>query len=43
MKDSNSHDLGFSFIRLSADVIEQNVDEYCLRQYYNVSKENIND
>lgn len=41
--DSCAHDLGFSFTRLPADVIEQNVDEYCLRQYYNVSKENIND
>lgn len=38
MKDSNSHDLRFSFIRLSADVIEQNVDEYSIRQYYNVNK-----
>ena len=38
MKDSNSHDLGFSFICLSADVIEQNVDEYSIRQYYNVNK-----
>ena len=41
--DSCAHDLGFSFSRLPVDVIEQNVDEYCLRQYYNVSKENIND
>lgn len=33
--DSNAHDLGFSFSRLPADVVEQNVDEYCLRQYLN--------
>lgn len=38
--DSNAHDLGFSFSRIPADVIEQNVDEYSLKQYYNVSKEN---
>ena len=38
MKDSCAHDLGFSFTCLSADVIEQNVDDYCLRQYYNVNK-----
>lgn len=38
--DSNAHDLGFSFSRIPADVTEQNVDEYCLKQYYNVSKEN---
>lgn len=36
--DSCAHDLGFSFSRLPADVIEQNVDDYCLRQYYNVNK-----
>ena len=33
--DSFAHDLGFSFTRIPADVVEQNVDEYCLRQYYN--------
>lgn len=38
MKDSNAHDLGFSFTRFSADVIEQNVDEYSIRQYYNINK-----
>ena len=38
--DSNAHDLGFSFSRIPADVVEQNVDEYCIKQYYNVSKEN---
>lgn len=38
--DSFAHDLGFSFSRIPADVIEQNVDEYSLKQYYNVSKEN---
>lgn len=37
--DSNAHDLGFSFSRIPADVIEQNVDEHCLKQYYNVNKE----
>lgn len=36
--DSFAHDLRFSFSRVPADVVEQNVDEYCLRQYYNVSK-----
>lgn len=36
--DSRAHDLGFSFTRLPADVIEQNVDEYCLKQYYNVNR-----
>jgi len=36
--DSFAHDLGFSFSRVPADVVEQNVDEYCLRQYYNASK-----
>ena len=33
--DSNAHDLRFSFRRIPADVVEQNVDEYCLRQYLN--------
>ena len=36
--DSFAHDLGFSFKRIPADVIEENVDEHCLRQYYNVNK-----
>lgn len=36
--DSNAHDLGFSFSRIPADVIEQNVDEYSIKQYYNVNK-----
>lgn len=36
--DSFAHDLGFSFTRVPADVVEQNVDEYCLRQYYNANK-----
>lgn len=36
--DSNAHDLGFSFTRIPADVIEQNVDEYSIKQYYNVNK-----
>lgn len=36
--DSCAHDLGFSFTRLPADVVEQNVDEHCLRQYYNVNR-----
>lgn len=34
--DSYADDLSFSFTRLPADVIEQNVYEHCLRQYYNV-------
>lgn len=36
--DSFAHNLGFSFSRIPADVVEQNVDEYCLRQYYSASK-----
>lgn len=36
--DSNAHNLKFSFKRLPADVTEEHVDEFCLRQYYNVSK-----
>jgi len=36
--DSNAHDLEFSFKRLPADVVEQNVDEFGLRQYYNVNR-----
>ena len=36
--DSGAHDLGFSFTRLPADVIEEDVDEHCLKQYYNVSR-----
>ena len=36
--DSVAHDLEFSFSRIPADVIEQNVNEYCIRQYYNVNK-----
>lgn len=34
--DSNAHDLEFTFTRIPADVVEENVDEYCLRQYYKV-------
>lgn len=33
---SYAHDLEFTFNRIPADVKEENVDEYCLRQYYNV-------
>lgn len=36
--DSYAHDLEFSFTRLPADVQEESVHEYCLKQYYNVSK-----
>jgi hypothetical protein len=36
--DSNAHNLKFTFKRLPADVVEQNVDEFCLRQYYNVNR-----
>ena len=34
--DSHAHGLSFTFTRVPADVKEENVDEYCLRQYYNV-------
>ena len=34
--DSYAHDLQFSFTRVPADVVEESVDEYCLRQYYKV-------
>lgn len=36
--DSYADDLRFSFTRLPVDVIEQNIDEYSIKQYYNVSK-----
>ena len=36
--DSNAHNLEFTFKRLPADVTEERVDEFCLRQYYSVSK-----
>ena len=36
--ESYAHDLGFTFSRIPADVTEERVDEFCLRQYYNVSK-----
>lgn len=37
--DSYAHDLEFTFKRIPADVVEERVDEFCLRQYYSVSKE----
>lgn len=37
--DSYAHDLEFTFSRIPAGVTEESVDEFCLRQYYNVSKE----
>lgn len=36
--DSNAHSLSFTFSRIPADVVEERVDEFCMRQYYNVSK-----
>ena len=36
--ESHAHDLEFTFSRIPADVTEERVDEFCLRQYYNVSK-----
>ena len=36
--DSYAHDLEFSFSRIPADVKFESVDEYSLKQYYNVSK-----
>lgn len=36
--DGYADDLRFSFTRLPVDVIEQNIDEYSIKQYYNVSK-----
>ena len=36
--DSYAHNLEFTFSRIPADVTEEHVDEFCLRQYYNVSK-----
>ena len=34
--DSYAHDLGFSFTRVPADVVEESVDEHYLRRYYKV-------
>ena len=34
--DSNAHSLKFTFSRIPANVTEERVDEFCLRQYYNV-------
>lgn len=36
--DSNAHSLSFTFSRIPADVVEERVDEFCFRQYYNASK-----
>jgi hypothetical protein len=36
--DSYAHSLEFTFSRVPANVTEEHVDEFCLRQYYNISK-----